>query len=495
MKKLIDTCIIATLCCTISSNPCFGPQVHCSGVCGDLNLDNIANEEDFLIVVGEYGTTTEWVADANSSRQCLEGIFSVDGYVDLYDIMAWDWFLYRQEFIPLCQLPITTNDILFNNTTTIQTSSYESAQVITYMNSMSDMTILSQTTNSLEDLLILGKRSFSEDLDQFKLKGRLYIFNSDAQYTGYSDPKFDRCNIRLVKDTENKLYQINSERGIIKLDGTDKVIVPPGQATYTNEPRYNKPATINIGIQNENVSPFGRPILDAAFYGDYMYVVPVVVSPEDEEAYLAAAKLRLFDTGNPSYQLVQLYDYSFDPNENLENNPRGIEIDEDGNVYVLNVHSLNESDILWKYDPNGTVLNRLDLCNPDSNSYLPDPLAMHVSDVTDMVYLTSGQTNEEAYVTTIYGLSKENLVLERSVVINGMHYVTGITEDPSTGTLWIIGFNMTDIPDYPNPTESPFYYPCLASIPLGSNDAQITALTGSYDLGLPMSIIWTGDIN
>jgi hypothetical protein len=199
------------------------------------------------------------------------------------------------------------------------------------------------------------------------------------------------------------------------------------------------------------------------------------------------------DAGNPPYQVVQLYDHPFDPNDNLENNPREIEIDEDTNIYVTNVHSQNESDILWKYYSNGTLLNRLDLGNPNnSSSYIPDPIAMHVSDVTDMVYLTSGLYNEGTYATTIYGFSKDDLILESSVTINGMHHVTGITEDPSTGTLWIIGLNMTDIPDYPNPTEPPFYYPCLASITSGSNDAQITALTGSYDLGLPMSIVWIG---
>jgi hypothetical protein len=76
-----------------------------------------------------------------------------------------------------------------------------------------------------------------------------------------------------------------------------------------------------------------------------------------------------------------------------------------------------------------------------------------------------------------------------------MHHVTGITEDAATGSLWAVGFNMENIPESPNPTKPPFYYPVLAKIPYGDNDAQLMALLGSYDLGLPMSIVWTGTNN
>jgi hypothetical protein len=116
---------------------------------------------------------------------------------------------------------------------------------------------------------------------------------------------------------------------------------------------------------------------------------------------------------------------------------------------------------------------------------------MHVSDVTDMVYLASGQY-KESYSTTIYGFSQEQLALERSITINGMQHLTGLTEDPATGSIWAIGFNMEEIPEIVDPTQPPFYYPCLARIPVGSANAQPIALLGFYDLGLPMSIVWTG---
>ncbi len=460
------------------------PQVHCSGICMDLNWSNAPDEEDFLLVIGEYGTKAELLGDGTGSRACLDGVFSTDGYVDSYDIMSWDWALSdpdRSYRLNMCQVPISSTGI----------SVMSSAN--SWLASTDGPISPTDLTNSLSDLLIVGKRSMSEDPYALKSKDRLYLFDRAGQYAGWSEPTSDRGNIRLVKGPNGKLYQINSEKGIVRLDGSGNVIVPTGQATYANDPRFNKPATIHIGIQDEGVAFFGRPILDAAFDGDYVYVVPAVVSPEGEQAYLAAAKLRLLSAGNPPYQVVQIYDDPPATNDNQQrDNLREVEIDDDGNIYVVNVHSINESDILWKYSSNGILLRRLDLGNPKSSSYLPDPTAMHVSDVTDRVYLTSGQSGQDSYTATIYGFSKENLALEKSVTINGMNHVTGITEDPSTGTLWVVGFNMADIPDYPNPTQAPFYYPCLASIPSGSDNAQVVPLLGSYDLGLPMSIVWTG---
>ena len=62
----------------------------------------------------------------------------------------------------------------------------------------------------------------------------------------------------MVKGSESNLYQIHSEIGIIKLDGSDEVIIPPSQTMYANDPRFNKSTTIHIGIQNKYSSTFGR---------------------------------------------------------------------------------------------------------------------------------------------------------------------------------------------------------------------------------------------
>ena len=458
------------------------PQVHCTGICMDLNWSDAPDEEDFLIVIGEYGKTAGLLGDATNSRACLDGVFSADGFVDSFDIVSWDWALSdpeRSSLLNLCRVPLTRG----TNMMSIATGGLEDS---------AGPVSVAGLPESLSDLLIAGKRSTSDDPVALKSQDRLYLFDGNAQFVGWSDPKFDRCNVRLIKGLEGQLYQINSGAGVLRLDEMSEVIVPPGQTSYANEPRYNGPATVYVGIQNEGSSPFGRPILDAAFDGQYIYVLPVVVNPHGGEAYAAAAKLQMVDAGSPPYRVVQLYDDPPPLHDNQHrNNLREIEIDSAGNLYVLNVHSRNESSILWKYGSAGTVQDRLDLGNPNSGSYIPDPIAMHVSDVTNMVYLASAQYNEGSYSTTIYGFSKEQLAPERSITISGMQHVAGVTEDPATGSLWVAGFTMESIPEFPDPTESPFYYPCLAKIPSGGGDVQVVSLLGSSDLGLPMSIVWT----
>ncbi|MHC4748589.1 MAG: leucine-rich repeat domain-containing protein [Planctomycetota bacterium] len=460
-------------------------EVHCDGICMDLNWSDAPDEEDFMLVLASCGESAGLLEGGVGSRVCLDGAFSTDGFVDTFDIASWDWALRDPERVSrlnMCGVPFSEE---VGTTSSAVSSSFESSAVLLSIAGL----------ESLSDILIVGKRSTSEDPTALKSRDRIYSFESNGQYVEYFDPKSDHCNIKLVKGPEGQLYQVNIEEGVSKLDD-DKVVIPPGEVEIIaiKEPRHNKSATVYIGIQDEGPDSFGRPILDAAFDDDYAYVVPVVVEPDGQEAYAAAAKLQLLDSGNPPYEVVQLYD---DPppaaDNQSRNNLREIEIDSAGNVYVVNVHSLNESDILWKYASDGTMLKRLDLCNPDSEIYIPDPIAMHMSDNTDMLYLTSAQYNQtDVNSTVVYGFSTEEaLTLKRSITIDNMQHVTGITEDAATGSLWAAGFNMENIPDSPNPTKPPFYYPILAKIPYGDNDAQLTALLGLYDLGLPMSIVWT----
>jgi hypothetical protein len=97
--------------------------------------------------------------------------------------------------------------------------------------------------------------------------------------------------------------------------------------------------------------------------------------------------------------------------------------------------------------------------------------------------------------TVLYGFStKGTPALEKRIRIDGLHHVTCMTEEPDRGTLWIAGFNMYNIPVYPNPTQQAFYYPYVAKIPKGSDQAQRISLYDPdfHDLSLPMSILWTG---
>jgi len=344
---------------------------------------------------------------------------------------------------------------------------------------------------SLDDLLIIGKRNSSSP--STKMKDRVYTFDSDGDYSANFAPSSERSNVRIVQGADGQLYQVNSEDGVVRLDANDTEIIESGECSYANDPRYHKSATVYIGIQGEGEDAVGRPILDAAFDGDYVYVVPVVVNPLGEESYAAAAKLQLLGSGSPPYSVVKLYDDPPPPGDNqYRNTLREIEIDDLGNVYVINAHSLNESDLLWRYEPNGAY-ERVELGQPDSENYVPDPVALYVSSTTDMLYLASAQYNPEDFNdSVIYGFSTDGaLSLTRQITVSSMHHATGITEDPTTGMLYVIGFNMDEIPEYPDPMAPPFYEPRLAKVAYGSTSANAQSLSGSHDLAMPMSVVWT----
>lgn len=457
----------------------WGSQVLCSGDCLDVNGDNLVNEVDFLEVLSASGLA------AKGETAGLEGVFGADGYVDSYDVASWDWATGSDQRLSGYRgLPLAgeaaSGDVM--------------KAVAKGPAAASTMSILAEVPGALSDLLIAGKRGSADAAD--KLKDSLYVFDVAGESVGLFEPASNRANIRLVKGPDGQLYQLNSETGLLRLDGTDEVVVPPGQLELAGDPRNGLAATVYVGIQGDGADAFGRPILDAAVDADHVYVVPVVVSPDGGEPYTAAAKLKLSAGGDSPYELVELYDDAPPANDNQRrNNLREIEVDGDGNVYVLNVNSLNESDILWKYMPDGTV-DRLDLGRPDGGSYVPAPIAMLVSQTSGALYLTSAVYNQaDPDSTVIYKLSTQSgLALEKSVTIDGVQHVTGITEDPATGTLWIAGFNMPDAPKDPDPAQPAFYYPHLASISSVDDRVQVLPLfdPASHDLAMPMSILWTG---
>lgn len=463
----------------------WGVEVHCDGICMDVNWDTIVSEGDFLTVIAACGLPASLDPNAIDSLVCLDGFFSSDGFVDPLDIMSWDWAIDSGDsFLTYCGVPLGE---------TAEEGTAGAGEVSVSAGSSPYVSL----PDSVGELLIAGKRSTSSDYFELKSKDRLYVFDHNGVCEGWSSPESDRSNIRVVKDAEDNLYQINLEEGVLRLDDTNEVIITPGKITGVNEPRNNKAAVVYVGLQGSGQNAVGRPVFDAAFDDNYVYVVPVIVDPNDpnEEPYAAGAKLLLLGSGNPPYQLMQLYD---DPppagNNQYRNNLREIELDADGYVYIINAHSLNESDTLFKYDPNGTKTQSLSLGNPVGPGYLPDPIGMYVSNTTGMLYLASGQYNPaDINSTVVHGMSLEDLSLQRSITVNGMHHVAGITEEPATGSLWIVGFNMDSFPQWPNPFQPPFYHPCLAEVPYGSNLVQAESIydPGTHDLALPTSIVWT----
>ena len=463
----------------------WGVEVHCDGICMDVNWDTLVSEEDFLTVIAACGLAASLDPNAIDSLVCLDGFFSSDGFVDPFDTISWDWAVDSGDTFPFyCGVPLGES----TETAGAAAGDFEGTVGLSPFVSLPD---------SLDDLLIAGKRGTSGDPYELKSKDRLYVFDNNNVCMGWSAPESDRCNIRLVQDLEGNLYQLNSIEGVLRLDDTNEVIIPPGEIPGVNEPRYGEPATVYVGLQGVGDNATGRPVLDAVIDANYAYVVPVVVEPNDPnvEPYAAAAKLQLLEAGNPPYQLIQLYDETPPQGDNkYRNHLREIELDAAGNVYVVNAHSLNESDTIFKYDPNGTKIKSLSLGNPGSADYLPDPIGMHVSNTTGMLYVASGQYNPaDINSTIVHGMSLDGLTLEQSITISGMQHVSSITEDPKSGTLWVAGFNMESFPQWPDPTQAPFYRPFLAEIPYDNNAVQAVSIydPNSHDLALPISIVWT----
>ena len=344
----------------------------------------------------------------------------------------------------------------------------------------------------LRGLLIMGKGGAKNA--HMKLEDQICILDHQGQYSGEFELPVNRGNTKLVMDPGGDLYQLSSEGGLIRLIGGDSV-VPSGRLSLASDPRYDVSATVSVGLQGEGADVWGRPILDAAFDSEgYLYVVPVVVQPAGEEAYLAAAKLERKNNQTLPYNLIRLYDDSPLPGDNQERNSlREIEVDNDGNVYVTNANHLNESDILWVFDASGGV-NSVGLAAHYGSVNIPVPVALCASRYDSRLYLASGKNSPDAITSVVYGLSTDTLGLAHSITINGMGHITDITEDPATGTLWVAGFTMQVIPEYPNPNEASFYQAYLAEIPHGGvGPVEAKPLPAASDMALPMSILWAGD--
>ncbi len=460
------------------------PQSSCNDIyCGDITIDSEANAKDFLTVLGSYGRTVDLGTDPGTSTACMDGLFSSDGYIDIYDAMSWDWALDND-------VPLTLCNVFLDSSTTATTVGEPDSVPLGF-------------TTPQGSLLVAGKRNTNIDSD--KMKDALYAFDDLGQYVAM-DLLTKRTNGKLVKAPDGTLYQINLNEGLLDIADSNSVIVPPTLVPIPivkeDEPRYHLPATVTIGVQVDGNKLYGRPIFDAAFdQSGFVYVVPVVVTPNDANniSYTAAAKLELIPEQVPPYNLIRLYDdpNAASPNDNRNLNMlREIETDDNGKLYVTSGQLYNESDILWKYDSLTGQMERRLVLNDEPN--LPAPIGLHVSSSTDRVYLASGQRDPESDSVTVKGFSTNDLTLARIITINGMGHVTDIAEDPATGSLWVVGFKMPSIPEYLGDDADPFYEPSLAEVPCGNGNDNVTVdafdiAATSPDLAMPLSIIWTGD--
>jgi predicted outer membrane repeat protein len=462
------------------------PFVSCI-YCGDVTGDYGVTARDYLTVLGESGGLSNGTTESGASLHCLDFGFSPDGFVDATDLMGWDWeeWLVSEGSIgdlcfDLCLIPCDGGGTSGSSASMFETTSISAAQT-------------SESTGFTGSLLIAGKR-FDAYYQDF-LSDRLYEFDESYNLVGgpYAMPNA-RLNGKLVRDHNDLLYQLNVEEGLVRFSDLSSVI-PRGQGcSVSPEPRYGLPATVYVGFQDHLENTWGRPVLDAAFDSQgNVYVAPVVVDTGVGNPYLAAAKLELAPTETPPYNVVKIYDDPPLPTDTQKrDNLCEIELDDSGNVYVINSGYSNSSDVLWVYDSDGDV-NKCELQN--LGIYGPVGLCCSSYD-NSRLYIASSLCEPDAGSVLLYVLSTADLTLVQTITINNLGHITDVTEDPFTGTLWVAGFTMPQYMTYlpADLSQMPqFYLPYLAAVSYGSSGpVQATQLSSAADLGLPLSIAWVG---
>jgi hypothetical protein len=497
--------------CVLINN--WDPAVSCVFYCGDVTGDDLVNTRDFLTVLGEYG-------QLSGDRNCLNGILSDDGYVNVSDLAGADWldFMVSQAIGSLCfscldefgfpgfGVPFVPCDSGTSSSSTSSSSASSSFASFAIKTASVPLPITVGLADFEGPLLIAGKRY--NPAEQDFLRDRLYGFDEDCNFI---DGPFvmdnERLNGKLVRDHGGQLYQLNLEAGLVRLSDGNSVIPREESFAFGSEPRYGETATIYVGLQGELEDTWGRPILDADFDSQgYVYITPVVVAPNLGEPYIASAKLELA----PDYHIVKIYDDPpVGPGDNQDlTNLREIEVDDQGRVYIINDCYINNSDILQVYDSNGQVIKKCELQNLDilgepNGIFAPIGLCCSSYD-NARLYLASSRNEPNASSTSLYIISKEDLIQSpgdpnvQTIDVNGMCHITDITEDPASGTLWVVGFeepNYIDVLPGNLSLVPQFYKPYLAAVPYDSNTAEAVSLSNSdpnNDLALPMSIVWTG---
>lgn len=494
------------------------PQIQCPQMCMDFDGSHTIDYTDLIPIIGELGQPAE--LDGQGGNECADSPVSCDGGVDAFDIAGWEWALDNSELLNLCpqatrdgedhSLPLTDN----TNAPTSAGSASRSTGVDRQ---------LSATSAGFESeaLLISGKSSwnvFRDGFDAFydhvKMQN-LYTLNHQGQCLDSTALSSARRVARLVRGSDDQIYMTCVGTGVVRLleGGASEVVLPSGQDySVASEPRYGQIARVRAGLHVNGAGVWGRPIWDVAVRADGLYVVPVVVVPAFDEAYLAAARLVPSVSHSSGYEVAQLYDHSrifnrddpsrpqpfFDPDN--PTNPhlgglREIEVDAAGNVYVLNAQSRFKSDALWRHPPTGGAPELVSLTDP----HIPNPIGLCVSDKDGMVYVASGRTSHAAGGSAaVHGFSITDLTPQCEIRIDGMQQVSDLTKDPSTGDIWVVGFTLNaqrlwDPASYGEVTES-FYEPCLAKVscdPKGASDVVSVPIVGHCDLALPLSIVWT----
>jgi hypothetical protein len=188
---------------------------------------------------------------------------------------------------------------------------------------------------------------------------------------------------------------------------------------------------------------------------------------------------------------------------------REVEVDSEGNVFVLAAQAFNENNWLLVYDEDGaeTRWSLTELFDPGMMA----PLALHLSADESELYLASGVAEPGATSTLVYRLhidrtpsgTVDDIWPDGDILIDNMRSVIDILQRPGDGHLLVLGVTAPVFSDTKVFTEfdEVFTTPTIAACPTTAAAATASDISACHDLALPFSAaispppVTAGDMN
>ncbi|MCP4592465.1 MAG: hypothetical protein GY842_17160, partial [bacterium] len=496
----------------------FDPWVECQDTCADFDWIAGVDDQDYLILLAEGGQALP------EDKLCLD--ITGDGYVDMSDVLALD-VVFDTE-LNLCPAP----EGLRGDGAAAKAGGSR-------MRSVGDQ------------LLIAGKPSGTGMGDQ------LYHADTNGICSGVGEPlecpgsDCTRGAARLVQDPAGTVYVVHGVHGLIRQDTGAPIVIPA----------INKPYGVDkvaVGVVEEGDVPLADAAFSLADMGstgpEYVYVLPVVVTPASDETspYRAAARLELLGAGDFVVDKVLGLNPAEDPDPcvNTTVTVRGgsvkplcdltgmreLAVDADGNVFVASATQYNDNDWLLLYNP-GTgnpdqayETARIKLNELFAGEEFPVPAgpgALLVSALSaDVLYLASSINASNSLMTRVYRFNitharttATGLTFTGAVEVDQPtpsicdsqiacdEYVSSIVSlhEASDGTLYVLGFSAPEFgenADLYTIVDEMFTTATLASIPAGASwSTSLVGVTSvsadriiGSDLALPISAVYLGAV-
>ena len=461
------------------------PQVTCRDTdCASFDGVLGQTEPDYLILLAEYGRSI-----SESGHSCLDLSLSGDRRVDLSDLLSWDAYLAGD--LGACGAG--------GPSLAPQSSSTERAPA-------------AEGGFPPGSLIISGKGRTIGQQD------RIYSFSSTGAQVGaqnpWSTPKAapigHRANGRLFKDSQSRVYQLHGQQGLVRSDGV--VVIPP-KGRDAGLLWHDQPITVGVTGSGEYFN--GVPLQDVAFHPsdpDVIFVTPVVLWAPGH-AYRATAQLRLIPGTPYDYALEAVYgtDPWMDSVAGRTDPPeasytvtrlRELELNSTGTTLYVTSSRADGNEWLLVYDLASRQEYRVALTS--CSAALNSPTAMLASSRAEVLYLAS---TDAAHSGLLYRLDLAALAANSYLPAPGMvstlalpvapmgfvRQVTAISEDPDSGKLHVLGFEMPYFDEQKKFTiaDAIFTTPWLLTVSPGNPwpASTMNAITlGGTDLGLPISL-------